>query len=339
MNNEALVAPGGALTVVGNNPLAMLNQGGLGLEAMSRLFQVKPATLEIVQKTSKQDNVQPGKFRDTSTNTHFDEIQVVLLAMPIEQRQLFKKGNDFSKEAKLCFSLDNTAPHARAKEPQAPFCASCPKGEIGWAKWRETKSSDDVPPCRKYWHLFLADRQTQMPYYFNVKGTGVNQFEFDMQKLARILLQLEANAKATPENRQIAADNRVIMESNAKILDQSQWAPLKQFVGMPNIFDITFTIGVTTNKDKSAYIPICKDFKVLNEQGKKEFGELYLDFLQRKNAGLVQDQLTSEAEAENQAATAPAAPPKSIEVAAVVGTPEPLNVQGEVVGAKAPITI
>lgn len=319
----------GALVVLNNKEQA-LTVGGLGLEQFSRLLEVKPATLEIVQKTSRQENVQMGKFRDTSTNVHYEELQIVLLAMPIEQRQFYEKGtNEFSKDKKLCFSLDNKEPHAKAKEPQAPNCAVCPKGDIGWTKWRQTKNPADVPPCKKMWHLFLADRRTQMPYYLNVKGTSVQLFEFDMQKLGRLLLQLEANAKA---------ENKLIEKANALLLQSNPEAVTQALKPMPNIFDVTFTIYIIQKEKGGPYVLQCKDFKALNEEGKKEFGQLYLDFLERKNRGALQDQLAAEAEAEGKAVTeAPAQEaPKPAEV---LGPSTPLAVQGEIVGKNEPITI
>ena len=312
-----------ALVVLNNKELA-LNSGGLGLEQFSRLLEVKPATLEIVQKTSRQENVQIGKFRDTSTNVHYDELQIVLLGMPVEQRQYYEKGtNEFSKDKKLCFSLDNKTPHPKAKEPQALNCATCPKGDIGWAKWRTTKNPNDVPPCKKMWHLFLADRRTQMPYYFNVKGTSVQPFEFDMQKLGRLLLQLESNTKA---------ENKVIEKENALARQSSPDAPQKPLKPMPNIFDVTFTIYLIQKEKGGPFVLQCKDFKVLNEEGKKDFGQLYLDFLERKTRGLVQDQLSAEAEVEAKVVTE--SPAQEAQVVA-----DPLKVEGQIVDKNAQITI
>lgn len=317
--------------VVLNNKEQALTMGGLGLEQFSRLLEVKPATIEIVQKTSRQDNVQIGKFRDTSTNVHYDEMQIVLLAMPIEQRQYYEKGtNEFSRDKKLCFSLDNKQPHAKAKEPQAPNCATCPKGDIGWQKWRVTKNPNDVPQCKKMWHLFMADRRTTMPYYMNVKGTSVQLFEFDMQKLGRLLLQLEANAKA---------QNKAIEKENAAARAKDPNAELKSLVPMPNIFDVTFTIYTTQKEKGGPWVLACKDFKALNEEGKKDFGQLYLDFLERKNRGLVQDQLAAEAEAEFKAVTSAPAQEAPVVPEVQLGPATPLGVQGEVVPKGEPITI
>src|ERR1700688_2739064 len=104
------------LVVIGQQSI---QAGGLGLGG--RLFQLKPATIEVVQKLTRQEGAIPGKLRVTATNEHFDEMHVVMLFEPTEQRAYFE-GDDFTRDSKLCFSLDNLKPHEKAAVPQAMAC-------------------------------------------------------------------------------------------------------------------------------------------------------------------------------------------------------------------------
>lgn len=305
-----------ALVVLNNEALA---QGGIGLD--SNLFRVKPATLEIVQRTSRQEGAEPGRFRNTSDNTHYDEMEWVLLSNPIIQRALYTKG-EFSRDSKLCFSLDNVSPSNYAKEPQAPFCATCPKGS--WEPYRKTNDPKDMPTCKEYYHLFLADRKTQMPYYFNVKGLSMSTtykdrslctFKQGMQNVARLLAAVEANVKA--ENKQIAkqnAENDVASDA----VNEPRRTPTP-FKPRPNLFDVKFPVSVAsqTNAQGLSYVLVIGKPIYLNEEARKEFGNLYLDFANRRAQGQVQTAEESEAVAEANASITET--PASTEVAAVVG--------------------
>src|SRR5208337_2862684 len=171
MSNEQLV-------VLGQEDI---QKGGLGLD--SRIFSITPSTVEIVQKMTRQDGAIPGKLRVTDTNQHYDEMQVVMLVQPMEQRAYFE-GSDYTKDSKLCFSLDNKEPHEKDKVAQSMKCGykdasgrfvpTCQRAS--WEKWRQTKDRNDLPKCKEYWHMVLADRVTQLPYYLNVRGKSIEPF-------------------------------------------------------------------------------------------------------------------------------------------------------------------
>lgn len=240
-----------------------IQAGGLGLGG--KLFQLKPATIEIVQKMTRQEGAIPGKLRVTSSNTHFDEMHVVMLFEPVEQRAYFE-GEDFTADSKLCFSLDNLRPHDKAKVPQAMACGfydkngryvnQCPKGS--WETYRKSKLKADMPKCRNYWHLVLADRVTQMPYYLNVKGASIKGFERAMQDVARTIALMQANGET------------------------------------PNIFDVSFKLYVTQEKGAPNYILGIKDVAPLKKEDRPAFGAIFMDFSSRRAQGLVQDAATSE---------------------------------------------
>ena len=241
-----------------------IQAGGLGLGG--KLFQLKPSYIEIVQKMTRQEGAIPGKLRVTSTNQHFDEMHVVMLFEPAEQRAYFE-GDDFTRDSKLCFSFDNLKPHDKAKVPQAMACgyynskgqyiAQCEKAK--WDKWRTTKLKADMPKCRNYWHTILADRVTQLPYYFDIKGASITAFTNAMQNVARVIALMQANG----EN--------------------------------PNIFDVSFKLYVTQEKGAPNYILGIKDVAPLAKEARKDFGALFLDFASRRQQGQVEDQVTAEA--------------------------------------------
>lgn len=293
-----------------------LAQGGLGLG--SSLFKVKPAYLELVSKATQQEGATPGKFRVTATKEQFDEMKLVLLMEPIPRREYYRKG-EFSKNAKLCFSLDGIQPHPRAKEAPAPFCATCPMGDLNWEKWRKDQRPENLPPCRAFYHLVVADRATQMPYYFDIKGTSVQPFQQGMQNVARLLASMQANIKA---------ENRAIEKQNETLTDDAKVA-LKP---LPNIFDITFPI--TSVLVKGTWVIQIGKPVAMSAEARAEFGALYLDIISQRTQYTAQvEQEDAVAQAEATTYEAPAAS-TSKEVAAVIGK----VVEGDIVG-KEPITI
>jgi hypothetical protein len=294
------VTTGATTGATGPNALTAIQAGGIGLSG--RLFQLKPSTIEIVQKMTRQEGAIPGKLRDTATNVHYDEMQVVMLFEPVEQRAYFE-GDDFSKDSKLCFSLDNLKPHEKAAVPQAMHCGHYdPKGRYvaqckraDWTAYRKVKIKENLPKCRSYWHLVLADRLTKLPYYFNVKGKSIAAFEVAMQRVASIIALMQASGET------------------------------------PNIFDVSFRIFVTQEKGAPNYILGVKDIAPLAKEARADFGALFLEFSSRRAQGQVQDAVASE-----EAAVAKAIGDANDSVAEV---PAGVFHQGTVVGPSEVITI
>ena len=262
------------------------------VNALSRLFTLKPATLELVSKASRQDGVTPGKLRVVQTNEHFDEMRAVILVEPLQQRKQYRKG-EYSKEALECFSLDSIQPHNKAKHPPALYCANCPLGDIMWVKYREAKnkgvSGDNlsalIPACKQFWHLFIADRNTQSPYYLNVGGTSVKSFENAMQNIARLFQMILANIKA---ERRAGKDT-----------------PMPNSIG-DVIWQISFTIYPSQPIKGGQFVLGFKDFKVMSLEDRADFGQMVADMEARRNAGQLQTQEASEAEEEAAAVAEPA---------------------------------
>ena len=289
----------------GNEQLTVLGQqdiqlGGLGLN--SRIFAVSPSTIELVQKMTRQEGAIPGKLRITDTNQHFDEMQVVMLVEPMEQRAYFE-GSDYSKDSKICFSLDNKEPHENAKVVQAPQCGyrdangrfvpTCPKAS--WEKWRLTKDRNDLPKCKEYWHVVLADRVTQLPYYMNVRGKSIEPFVKAMKVVVKMIHLMKAQVMA--DNEAIAATNPEVKEAMAA----GKWhAAMKPY---PNVFDVSFKIYPVPQEKGTYYTLGFKDIAPLKQEDRAKFGVLFLEFANRK-AHYAEDAEKAEMQAAEAAAEA-----------------------------------
>jgi hypothetical protein len=262
--------------------------------ALSKLFQLKPATLDLVAKATRQEGAQAGKLRVMQTGEHFDSMRAVILLEPTQGRKKYLRGL-YSKDALDCYSWDNVQPAPRAKNPPALFCATCPSGDLMWAKYREAKnrgvSGDSlsalIPECKLHWNLLIADRATKMPYWLAVKGTSVKPFETSMQNVSRIFQMLIANIRAD-----IKAGKDVKLPESVQDV----------------IWRISFTLGVDQPIRGGQYVLSFKDFKLMNNEDQAEFGALYQDFLARRQAGQVQAQDAAEEETAVTEAPASAGP-------------------------------
>src|SRR5271168_2044075 len=97
---------------INNNPNQQVQNtaiGGLGIDYGSKFFNLKPATVSVVQKNSTTEGAIPGKLRISTTGQQFDIMHVALLKMPEEMRQ-YHIGNasDLNRtfENLMCFSKD-----------------------------------------------------------------------------------------------------------------------------------------------------------------------------------------------------------------------------------------
>jgi len=332
---------GNELVVLNNEQ--QMQAGGIGLGAA--IFKGRPQSLELVQRTTRQEGAIPGKFRVIATNDHMDEMRVVLLAVPQEQREWYQ-GAEFTKENKQCFSTDNKQPHVRAKNPPAMYCATCPKGDINWEAWRKDKRPENLPPCNLYYHLFLADKATQTPYYLNVKGQSVMPFKNAMEtQMFGLLQKVVADVKAKNKLRGYTLNPKTGAFLPAAGFIVPEGTKQEEPLPLPNIFDISFTMCVTTRDKGGPPVIACKDFRLLQDEQRAEFGAMYLEFAQRKADGRADAdaQLAAAAEAEAQQAnavvtevTAPVAPAVVLP-GPVVKADEPIV--GTVVNKDEPITI
>lgn len=326
------------LTVLNNNEALQL--GGLGMD--SSIFKLKPASVELVQKATHQEGAIPGRFRVTSTNEHYDTLHVAFLAPPVEQREMYKKSSAFSSENKICFSTDFLKPHDKAKEPQAMVCAACP--QQSWDKYNAARKAgkgkmearEYMPSCRAYWHLFLVDRLTKLPYYLNIKGANIEVFKYQMQNWMRTFAMMQANAKA--ENAKIEVDNRAaqkVYDELAPEAKATQTAPVPvPPKPMPSVFDISFKLYVIPPQAGGGDVNFTigfKEFAPIKQEDRAEFGNMFLDYVNRKRSGLVVEE---ETETADQVVAAPASAPVAQAVvipatdAATTPSTEPVTIEG-----------
>jgi hypothetical protein len=312
--------------IVVSNKAQAMQLGGVGIGA--KMFRPRASMLELVHKSSRAENVKYGEFRCIASNEHFGNvIRVVLLKDPQQQREWFIDPAKFSKDNKGCFSLDGIRPHDRAAEPPAMFCKTCPKGDINWVKWRANKIPSNLPPCGAYWHLLLADRATQTPYFLNIKGKSFLPFKQAMeQQMWGLLAKLIANVRA--ENKKRGYTYVTLQDPDTG----SQWQEFRPTEGftipadrmqepiepMPNIFDISFDI-TSSSRDGGPFVMSFSKFALMKPEDKAEFGQLYLELLESREE--TQASYNEEAEA-----------------AAMVTEIQPAP-KGEVLPAQEPITI
>jgi hypothetical protein len=238
-----------------------IQQGGMGLDFGSKLFRLKPATININQSNTQADGAIPGKLRINETGQQFDEMFVTLLAMPQERRDFYtgEPGQlNRSSDNLMCFSRDMIRPHKNAKVPQAISCGNCPKAS--WEKWRQTKKKEDIPPCEAYYYALFIDTVYKLPLQMYIRSKSKQPFEAGMQELARKFKLMQSQG-------------------------------LK-----PNIFDIRFklsTAKIVTGKLPS-FVPKLSEFKAISDEEKQQFGDIYLEFVNRGNR---QSEQQAEAEA------------------------------------------
>lgn len=220
----------------------------MGLDFGSKLFRLKPATININQPNTQVEGAIAGKLRISETGDQFEEMFVTLLAMPQERRDYYtgEPGQlNRSADNLMCFSRDMIRPHEKAKVPQAVKCDGCPKAS--WEKWRQTKKKEDIPPCDAYYYALFIDTVYKLPLQMYIRSKAKQPFEAGMQELARKF-------------------------------------KLMQSQGLnPNIFDLRFRLSVkkiTTGKLVS-YVPFLSDFKAFTEEERAEFGDIYLEFTNR----------------------------------------------------------
>jgi len=282
---------------------ALQQTGGVGLGSL--MFKAKPQLLELVHKSSRQENVKYGEFRNIGTNEHLGtKIRVVLLAVPQEQREWFRDPTVFTKENKACFSLDGVHPHAHAADPPAMNCANCPKGNVNWNTWRKTKNPKDLPPCGAYYHLLLADRNTQAVYYLNVKGKSVQPFKNAMeQQMSGLLAKLLANVRAENKTRgyTYVTSTQSFVPTPGFVLPEGKAQQPQE--PLPSIYDISFDI-FSHQKDGGPFQMGFNNFAYIKPEDRAEFGNLYAELSQQRQAA--QEVPNEEAEADEAVSEAPA---------------------------------
>ena len=239
----------GELTVLNNQ--TELQVGGQGVDFNNPLFNLKPATLSIVQPSSTTEGATKGNLRIYDTGDEFKEMFCSLLIMPQERRAWYvgEPGElNRSSDNLMCFSNDMIAPHSKAKMPQALACAKCSKAD--WEPYRQYKDKNGkgnkslIPPCDAFYLVHLIDTVYQLPLRMYIRAKAKQPFEQGMQNVARTI----AMAKAQKKN--------------------------------PNIYDVKFKLSTKLVQDGNYkyYVPVISEPKFISEEEREAFGAIYQTF-------------------------------------------------------------
>lgn len=255
-----------------NNQSTALSTGGMGFTGTSRLLQVTPATLSIVQPNSTQDGAIKGNLMiDGDPELQFKEMIVTLLMEPEEQRSYYvgeAGGLNRVPENLHCFSRDMISPDPKAKYPQAHTCKSCPKQN--WEQFRMKKdkgiptTKEDIPPCDAFYLATMIDSVFKMPLRMYVRSQSKDPFEQGLKKIARKLAMLGAT---TGKN--------------------------------PNIFDVTFKLStkLVTKGSFKFYVLDISGVEGTTDEQKEAFGVVFQQFeaaQQRRLSGAAEREAESE---------------------------------------------
>lgn len=262
------------LTVINNQSTQIQTapQGGRGIDFSSRLFQLRPATINIVQPNSTAEGALKGHLRISETGQQFEKMTVALLKMPSEQRAWYtgEAGQmNRTPDNLMCFSRDLERPDPKAKMPQALKCNGCPKAS--WDAYRAEKNAGRIPSkslipgCDAYYVAYLIDAVYKLPLQLYVRSKSKGPFEDGMKNVARTIKLMQAQGLS------------------------------------PDIFDVKFTLGtklITTGSFKSYVIDIA-NVKAITPEEREAFGPVYEEFVARNTRNTDAD---LEAEAESQIA-------------------------------------
>lgn len=259
---------GNELVTINNTSI---QEGGLGVNFSSKLFQVKPATLTIVQSNTTTEGAIKGHLRVSETGDQFEEMWATLLVLPTEQRQYhIGDPSEMNRipENLMCFSTDMVHPNDRARVPQAMNCANCPRSD--WGPWREYKEQNDgrtskalIPPCDASYKAMLMDSKYKLPMNMYIRSKAREPFEEGMGNVARLITMAKAEGKN------------------------------------PNIFDVIFRIRtkLVTQGKFTFYVPVFDKFRWVTEEERQQFGAVYLRYtesIQKRE----QEAVAAQAEAE-----------------------------------------
>lgn len=249
------------LTVINNAPTS-IQQGGLGIDFSSKLFALKPVTINIVQPNSTAEGALKGHLRISETGMQFRDMDVTLLKMPVEQRSYYigEPGNlNRTPDNLMCFSRDMVEPDRSAKMPQSLKCANCTKAD--WVPYRKEKAAgrnpgkDLIPPCDAFYYSVFIDTVLKMPMQMYIRSKSKQTFEAGMQNVARTLMMMKSQGQE------------------------------------PNIFDVRFRLSTKLIKtgNFSSYVLDISDAKAITEDQREEFGAIYQQYVNRNNRSLEEE--------------------------------------------------
>lgn len=269
------------LVQITDNSLATNFAGGFNFGGDSGVFRLKPAQVELQQKTSRSEGSQEGKFRNGLTGEHYDSIHAVLIFMPTESRSCYENDNDFGVPP-LCYSMDAKRPSDNAKQPQALSCSSCKQSD--WSRWKKTKAKDDLPKCKNRWNMFVVDRETQIPFKIAVRGKSIAPFLAAMATIRSMAEKYRAKHGKYPE-----------------------------------LHDFSFKITTLRKVDNKGvyYVMVFSDIAMIREEDREAFGALYLEFAKQREQYQQDEEIADTESSIDEAVTESAGSGKTIDAAEI----------------------
>jgi hypothetical protein len=214
---------------------ALMAAGGLGLEETF----IKPTYIELIQKSSRREDVRPGTFFDVLTSTEFTELQVVALGIK-RGRVYFPEGGELSAKP-ICRSDDGIKPSPFAQIQQSVLCGTC--GKASWDDY-DKKTGHGKPSCQDAWQMLFVLRDTGLPRRINIKTYSLKATKLLLEQMKQDIIMAKAKGE-----------------------------------GVRNIFDYTFNITSQKVDGPKGVFYILKytNVKRLSEIG--EFGPLFEQYV------------------------------------------------------------
>lgn len=256
----------------------------------SRLFKLKPANVELQQKTSRAEGSLEGKFRNASTGEHYEELNLVIIFEPTEPRSMYENQNDFGKPP-LCYSMDGVTPSDKAQQPQARYCERCRHSD--WTKWKKSRNSADLPKCKTRYSAFAVDRKSKIPFRLGVRGKSTAPFREAMGQIASLA--------------------ELYFSEHGKY---------------PEVYDFTFTVKSVRKVDNKGvyYVMEFKDIKLIHEDDRAEFGAIYTRYIAERQERETEESAEEAAEDVSKAMTEATADPSGPVEGEYVESQEPVTI-------------
>ncbi len=241
----------------------------------SSSFRVKPAQVELMQKTSRAEGALEGKFRNSLTGEHYDSIHAVLIFDPTKPRSMYENDNEFGVPP-VCYSMDGITPSDNAANAQALRCATCRHSD--WSRWKKNgKKREDIPKCKERRVMFLVDRSSKIPYKLTVRGKSVSEYQKAMDTIAGL----------------------------AELY-------LAQHGHYPELHDFSFKITTIRKVDAKGvyYVMVFDEIGLIREEDRAAFGALYQKFLaQRQEYASAEEAEKADEDVDSEMGEASAKPP------------------------------
>lgn len=226
---------------------------GIGFEDVV----LKPAYLELVQRSTRGKGNVPGLFREKNNpEATYAEMKVVFLRKARPSRVMYPIGSDLGA-APLCRSRDGVKPITDDDrlQPQAENCAGCIN-----ASWKDYNKTKKPPPCSDNLNLFFVDREVKWPFFLQIGGMGLSSGK-----------KLPVGVVTYP----------MLMETLARDMARHKM----QHGVAPNIFDFTVTMWAAEIEGARGtyFIPAFKNRMLLKPEDRPEFGALYEQYVAQQS--------------------------------------------------------